>query len=289
MIAILSLILTILGILGTIFSPTLYEKIKPYLIKVRRLDIYDDKELDDFFSIYNNAFKEKDGYDNPAFLIQSLEEDEKNSRHVQCDEIYLVAKYNSSIIGFIACYYYPSKECAIIGYLANSTSNVELGKFVGSKFAKKLKHILPKECKYMIYEIDDKSLNGKEILFTRYVKNMKLNTYKVAFNIVRPKIDLDDNTEGELKLYIIPMSDNITGDTISKTIMLELLDFMLFCCYGDHYKETDDNHIIYQNYLKTKYENYSKILPERIPLLCITKGKANKGKRGIRKVKALIS
>jgi len=278
MLNIIGLILAILGIPLAIFGSAIFEKIKPFLIKVQRLNINNDKELEDFFNLFSKKFPEEEGNDNPGSLIQSLEEEEKRLRHVQCDEIYLVAKYNSRVIGFIACYYYPSKEYGIIGYMARTKAKNTLGQYASKRLIKKLKRILPKECKSLLFETRGRDCLTKGRLFGLWAKSMNLDSYQFDIVILKPKLNLDDTIEDPLKLHIVPLKDKLSGEIISKSKLLEILGFLLFCCYGDYYKITDNNHAIYHNYLKERYNIYCKTLPEFIPIIqlnVVNKSKIN--------------
>jgi hypothetical protein len=266
MLNIIGFIIAVLSIPLAIFSTPIFEKIKPYLIKVKRLNINNDRELEDFFDLFSEKFPEEEGNDNPGHLIQSLEEDEKRLRHVQCDEIYLVAKYNSRVIGFIACYYYPSAEYGIVGYMARSKEENAISQYGSKRLIKKLKRILPKECKSLLYETLGRQSLMKARLFSNLARNMNLISYQFDIDILKPRLNLDDTIDVLLKLFIVPLKDQLSGETISKSKFLEILDFLLFCCYGDYYKITDSNHIIYHNYLKERYNNYIKILPDFIPI-----------------------
>jgi hypothetical protein len=93
-----------------------------------------------------------------------------------------------------------------------------------------------------------------------------LNSYRIENEIIRPKLNLEDLTEGSIKLHIIPLLDKINGKTISKSKLLKILDFLFFCCYGDYYSKTDERHVKYQKYLKEKYANYVDVLPEKIKI-----------------------
>lgn len=262
------------GVLKFIFGDRIDEIKTLFQLRVKRLDIHDDLELQEFVYIYDKSFPEENGNYTSSFLISSLEDIEKNQnkRHVECDEIYLVAKYNNSIIGFLALYYYPIKKYGIIGYMAipkndpKSDKKANVNKYVGRKLVRKLLKIIPKDCELIVYETEGKKVTYKNKLFTNYSEKLKVNNYKIGIDILRPRIHLDDNTEDVLDLHIIPLKEEFKEKTITKEKLLAILDFLLFCSYGDFYPVSDKNHEKYHEYLKSKYNSYVDTLPDKILL-----------------------
>lgn len=235
-------------------------------IKVNRLDINNVNEIQDFIEVYDETFPYDGSNYTSGELLELFEDINNNKRHVTSDNIILVAKYKDSVVGFIACFYYPEKQYGIIGYFGKTKSFREEGKYVGTKLLKKLKAVLVEEhnCKLVVFELEFyKRDKTKTFLFKSYAKHLGLILYELSFEYYRPKLNMEDIKEERLKLLIIPISEPITIP-ISKEKVLDILSFIHLYCYGDYYERHDKMHQEFQNYMASRIDYYSQILPDII-------------------------
>ena len=242
-------------------------KIKELQIKVKRLNINNAREIQDFIEVYDAAFP----YDGTNYtsgeMLEMLEDIHNKKKHVSADNILLVAKYKDDVIGFIACFYYPQKKYGIIGYIANSNSNKELSKYVSPRLLKKLKNILLGEykCKLLVFELEpQKREKSKIILFKTLAKKLGLVAYELDFDYYRPKLNLEDTKdEAKLSLLVIPISYT-SMKSFTKEEILDILSFIHFYCYGDYYNKADNLHKQFQSYMESRMNVYKANLAENI-------------------------
>ncbi len=251
---------------GFIIEFFLPGKLKELQIKISRLDISNLKEIQDFIEVYEETFPYDGSNYTSGELLELLEDIHNSKKHVTADNIILVAKFKDSIVGFIACFYYPEKQYGIIGYFGKTKSFREEGKYVGTKLLKKLKTILVEEhkCKLLAFELEfNKRDKTKAFLFKSYAKQLGLSTYELGFDYYRPKLNLQDTKEEKLTLLVIPISETITN-SLSKEKVIDILSFIHFYCYGDYYEPHDTMHQEFQNYMQSRINFYQANLPDEV-------------------------
>lgn len=240
-------------------------KLKEIQIKVTRLDIKNTDDVNEFIDLYKITFPENGSNYTSDELIELFEDINNNNKHVKADNIILVAKYKDSIIGFIACFYYPEKEYGIIGYFGKSDQSKEYGKYVSSKILQKLKSILLKKhsCKLLVFELENDRQKGKSALFRFYAKNLGLTVKELKFDYYRPKMSLVDKDEPQLVLMVVPFLEEIPKK-VTKDKILDILSFIHFYCYGDYYDKDQREFEQFQAYLGQRMECYETILPDEV-------------------------
>ncbi len=252
---------------GSLIDFVLPGKLKELQIRISRLNINSPKEIQDFIDLYDETFPFDGSNYTSGELLEVLEDIQNSKKHVTADNIILVAKYQDKIVGFIACFFYPQKKYGIIGYFGKTKSFNDVGKYCGTKLLKELKKILIEkhDCELLVFELKiDEHIKGKKSLFKSYTKNLGLVVYELLnFQYFRPKLNLDDTTEEELELLIIPIK-NIVSTTFSKEKILDILNFIHFYCYGDYYEKDDNLHSAFQRYLQGRVEYYESNLQDEI-------------------------
>lgn len=240
-------------------------KLKEIQVKVSRLNVNNINDVDDFLELYAKAFPNNGNNYTTEEIVELFDDIKNNKKHVKADNIILIAKYKDSIIGFIACFYYPEKEYGIIGYFAKAESAKEQSKYVSLKLLQKLKNILLEEhsCKLVVFELENERREAKAALFKLYAKNLGLTVKEAKFNYIRPKMSLIDNNETQLLLMLIPIKEKIER-TIRKDKMLDILSFIHYYCYGDYYDNDQKEFAEFREYLITRMHYYDSVLPGEI-------------------------
>ncbi len=242
-------------------------KLKEFQIKIRRLNLNSEQEIQDFIDVYEEAFPYDGSNYSSGEILDFFQNIHTKKRHVKSDNIALVAKYKDSVIGFIICFYYPQKKYGIIGYFGKSNSHKDIGKYIAPKLLKELKSILLNQhkCKLLVFELESqKRSKAKIILFKLFATKLNFTAYELDFDYFRPKYNLEDtNTEEKLSLFVIPISESLKK-YITKKKVIDILNFIHFYCYGDYYDATSPSHVQFQNYMKARMKIYDSILPDKI-------------------------
>lgn len=245
-------------------------KLKEFQIKISRIKTTNHKEIQDFIEVYEETFPYDGSNYTAGELLEVFGDVNNKKKYVIADNILLVAKFKDSIVGFIACFYYPKKQYGIIGYFGKTKSFKEESKYTSLKLLKKLKAILVKDhkCKLIVFELEpSKKDRAKAFLFKLYAQQLNLIAYELDFEYYRPKLSLEDSKDEEkLALLVIPINDTIKK-TFSKNKVLDILNFIHFYCYGDYYNSKDNLHKQFQKYMHTRMEFYKTNLPEKIKVI----------------------
>lgn len=259
------ILIKIFGFLIEFFLPG---KVNELQLKISRLDISNPTEIEDFINLYEETFPDDGSNYTAEVFLEALEDIHNVNKHIAADNIILIAKYKDKIVGFTACFYYPQKKYGIIGYLGRTNSINKVGSHISIKLLKKLKSILVKEhdCKLLVFELEkQKRDKAKVYLFRSYAKKLGLRAFELMFDYWRPKLNLDDSKEDNLRLLILPINKTI-NNTMAKTEVLNILDFIYFDCYGDYYDEKDEKFQTFHDYLKNRIDFYKLSLPDTIKL-----------------------
>ncbi len=263
---------TILKGLGFLIKPFTKGKLIEWQIRVTELKFDDPVGVEDFTKLYNETFPDDGTNYTAEELLDAVEDPNNEKKHVQAHNITLIAYYNNAPIGFMACYYYPTLEYGIIGYIGRTKEATEKAgeavRYSTIKLIEKLNSIIHKKhkCKLLVYELEIGKRDGEKMqLFKSCAQKLNLKTYELDFDYWRPKTDLEDKSEEKLRLVVIPIQTSL-HQSMSKNEVLEILNFLHFYCYGDYYDISDPKFNVFQDYLKTRMAFYEKNLPDIIKI-----------------------
>lgn len=256
-------IFKILEYLLGLLWPDMLKKIQ---IRIARLDFKKPSQVESFVEIYHDTFPD-DGTNYPVNSILDAADDVQNSRkHVAADNIILIAKFRRKIVGFLACFYYPDKRFALLGYIGKLSAFKDLDNgYISLRLLRKLTSILSKEhnCQLLLFELQRKRDDSKVLLFRSFAKNIGLDMFELDFDYVRPKYHLKDSGEESLRLFIVPLQRRASA-VLSKKDTMDILDFLHNYCYGDFYDTGDDEYNEFQSYLRDRLAFYDASIPDQI-------------------------
>jgi len=96
------------------------------------------------------------------------------------------------------------------------------------------------------------------------VKSLDIQAYELQFDYQCPKVTLtDESHEYPSILLCIPIWKKLLTP-VPKQIIIDFLNFLYLCSYGDIYPIIDPKFNIYQEYLRQKIKYYEESLPNFI-------------------------
>lgn len=274
---------SLIGIGCTVAASFICKKTIRDNISVRRIKLADDKDILSLIQLYTELFPD-DSVDYTAEEIRELfdKQDEPDGlRHVDAEDILLVAKFKGAVVGFIFCHYYPERRKAIISYFGIDKNVLEARKFAAEVLLKHLEYLITrvhKECEYLFFDVarpgqmlsreENLERKARINLFMQCARTIGKKAYVFQFDYHSPKVSISEDThERPLVLMFIPLKDDISA-TISKEQVLTFLRFIFLDCYGDVYTVDDPRFEEYQAHLRENIREFEKSLPDNVNLNC---------------------
>jgi hypothetical protein len=270
----------IAGVVGAFLAFYIWKTKSRDRIYVSRITSPRDSAIEGAIELYSSLFVDDGTNYSVEELLELLGDDPKFTigRHIEAENIILVAKLRKEVIGFLICHFYVERRKAIISYLGINSQIIEAKRSASKVLFNKLKTVLLKhedECDFIFFDLQgvDSSLPQSEklkrkarpILFKRIAKRLGVRAYLLQFNYICPKVSMSDKArEYPFTLMCIPVHGQLAPKIPKKTVM-EFLIFIYLDCYGGIYSVSDPKFKAYNDYLKEKLKQYEETLPDAIP------------------------
>lgn len=289
------LVTVVLGAAGSLLAVFLLYAYKPIpsfvksaflvdKISIKRITSSGDNLIPSLMELYAGLFPEEDGTNysvDEFYQIADVKYEEP--RHVDVENIILVALNRGEVVGFIFCHLYPKRRKAIISYFGIDKT-VLLARKIGPSrqfgaarlLLIRLQGILiqSKCCDYLFFDLEGDDTKhspdvrherkARRVLFRNTAKALGYKAQEFQFAYHCPKVALTEFTrESPFSLFCIGITGPIP-DIVSKKQMMEFLEFVYIDGYGDFYSITDPRFEAHNAYLKRSIEDYEELLPERI-------------------------
>jgi len=249
-------------------------------ISVSRITTPRDPAIEGALELYSSLFADDGTNYSAVELVELIGDDPRftSGRHIQVENIILVAKLRREVIGFLICHFYAERRKAIISYLGINSQIIEAKRSASKELFGELKTILLQhvdECDFIFFDLlgVDPSLSKSEklkrkartILFKQIAKRLGVRAYLLQFDYICPKVSMSDKAmEYPFTLMCIPVHGELTPMIPKKTVM-EFLVFIYLDCYGGIYSTSDSRFKAYHDYLEEKLRRYEETLPDEIP------------------------
>lgn len=249
-------------------------------ISVKRITKPTDTHVQGLLDLYKSNFLKNDDDTNYSLseVAEFMNDKFEERRHVEGENIVLVAILKSEVVGFLFCHFYPERRKAIISYFAIDKRSNEARLKAADRLLLKLKKVLIKgnECDALFYESEGsdpviskherRERDARRVLFKLKAKAHGLKALEFQFQYECARVSLsDDLHERPFSLFCIGIREQIPVN-LPKKQLLEYLRFIHLDCYGDVYLEDDPRFEKHQAYLRTRLEHYEKNLPDTIPV-----------------------
>lgn len=125
-------------------------------ISVKRITKPTDKHVQGLLDLYESNFLKNDDDTNYSLseVAEFMNDKPEERRHVEGENIVLVAILKSEVVGFLFCHFYPERRKAIISYFAIDKRSNEARIKAADRLLLKLKKILIEgnKCDALFYE-----------------------------------------------------------------------------------------------------------------------------------------
>lgn len=247
-------------------------------IAVKRIRSSSEKHVEGLLSLYERLFPEETGTNYTIEeIVEFMDVKPEAERHVEVENITLVAVLKGEVVGFILSSLYPERRKAIVTYFAIDEKNDEARKSAAHPLLEKLKTLLIKsnKCDALFYESEGVDVNdsaderrtrrGRRLLFRLRARAFGLKALEFQFPYHCARVSLSqDAHESPFSLFCVGIRESIPV-SLSKKQLLEYLRFIYLDCYGDLYPKKDPRFQEHQAHLRRMLEHYEKTLPEVVP------------------------
>jgi hypothetical protein len=274
-----TIIIIVAGIPVAVIAAYIWEKTIRDRVYVRRVTMPDDDDLEELIELYTKLFPDEKTNYSGDFIIEMLDKDSEpaNVRHIQAEDIVLVARFKHEVVGFLFCHFYPARRKAIVSYYGIDGQFLEARKSAAGHLLRKLKAILTsksRQCEYLFFDVErpNSKLETKEnrkrkcriLLFKQSARHLHEKAYEIQFDYHSPRITLDEKThKASLVLMFIPLKGTVIS-SLEREEVGKFLEFVLLDCYGDIYRTDDPRFQQYHDHLNQLLKKYQKDMPARI-------------------------
>lgn len=232
--------------------------------------------MDGFVELYSTLFPDDETNYNAEEIVE-LTKVAKPDRHVDSENILLIALHRGTVVGFIRCHFYPDRRKAIVSYFGINKQVLEARRSAAKKLLLKLKKILSENrrvCDFLFFDLqkpedtiskaENSERRARPVLFKNRANSLGLKAYKFNFAYRCPKISLDhDAHEHPLVLMCVPLASSLER-IVPKATILEFLQFIYLDCYGDLYPVTNERFLRHREHLTQLLAEYETSLPDEI-------------------------
>ena len=248
-------------------------------IKVSRLTERDHVDATGVISLYTKVFDDDGTNYSPEELLDFLTRPVFTDRHIpNIENIVLVAKRRTTVVGFMFCHFYPERRKAIVSYYAIDRRDDTARATAARAMAVRLQQLLSetsRTCDYLFFDtqnpdaqigkIENRARRARPALFKLTADSLGLRAYKLDFNYRCPRVSLDpDAREHPFTLLCIPMQGVVLPVPVPKDTIIVFLRFIYEDCYGDVYPVSDPRFNEHRKYLSSLVETYQSSLPDFI-------------------------
>lgn len=246
-------------------------------ITVRRIKSSTYEHVEGLLDLYRTLFPEEDGTNySIEEMVEFLNAKFEAARHVEVENIALVAVLRDEVVGFIICHLYPTRRKAIISYFAIK-KEIPVARLKASRqLLVKLRDILVsgRACDVLFYDLqgfdastsktDRSERRARPVLFKQSAKFLGLKACEFQFEYQCPKVSMSESShEYPFSLFCIGVQVQMP-DSIPKQLMLEYLRFIYLDCYGDVYPVSDPRFQEHHAHLQKIIDRYETTLPELV-------------------------
>jgi hypothetical protein len=239
------------------------------------------EEVSGLLELYEELFPD-DGNNYTANEVLEFFADGNGSNrktHVKTEDYFLVATIKKTVIGFLFCHYYPEVRSGIVSYLGIKKESEEARTNAVAALLKKLMEFLCNRsapCDLLVFELQKiERITGKKqrgigrmAAFRKRALDFNSKAYEICIDYKRPKLSLDPKLKEEpLILAYVPLGSHTPLNSLSKSSVIKLLEFIHLYCYADFYEVSDPQFIQFQEYLKKRLASYEKNLPDMVPVV----------------------
>ena len=246
-------------------------------ISVKRIKSSTHEHVEGLLELYSTFFLTDDGvHYSLEEIVELLNANYEVARHVEVENIALVAVLRAEVVGFIFCHLYPQRRKAIISYFAIKKETPKARLKAAHQLLVKLKDILAKGrvCDVLFYDLqgfdaatsrhDRIERQARRVLFKQSAKSLGLEAREFQFEYQCPKVSMAESAhEYPFALYCIGIRTQIS-DRVPKQLMLDYLRFIYLDCYGDVYPVSDPRFQEHHAHLKSIVDRYEAVLPELV-------------------------
>lgn len=280
-----TILTSISGVVGAVVASFIWERKIRDRVYAKRITSPDDEDIPGLIELYTELFPDDTIDYSAEELCDFFEKQEEGEglRHVEADDILLVAKFKGAVVGFMFCHYYPERHKAIVSYYGIDKNVLEARKLAASVLLKSIEKLLVrkhKECEFLFFDV---ARPGKELskeenlerkarisLFMQSARLIRKKAYVFQIDYHSPRVSMADEThERPLVLMFIPLKTQIPT-IMKKSEVMSFLRYIFFDCYGDIYRVDDPRFEEYQKHLKEQVDEFEKVLPEEVLLSCNT-------------------
>lgn len=248
-------------------------------IIVSRLTERDHEDASAVVTLYTKIFQDDGTNYTPEELLDFLTKPIFTDRHLpKIENIVLIAKHHSSVVGFMFCHFYPDRKKAIVSYYAIDRRDERARMKAAGAMAKELHSLLShasRPCDFLFFDtqnpdaqlgkVENRERRARPALFKLTAESLGLHAYKLHFDYRCPRVSLDpDAREYPFTLLCIPLPGVTLNVPVPRDMVIQFLSFIYEDCYGDMYPVSDARFTEHHNYLARLVAEYQSTLPEFI-------------------------
>jgi hypothetical protein len=274
-----TVIIIIAGIPVAVIAAYIWEKTIRDRVAVRRITSPDDDDVEGLIELYTELFPDEKTNYSGDFIVEMLDKDSEptEARHVQAEDIVLVARFKREVVGFLFCHFYPARRKAIVSYYGIDGHFLEARKSAAGHLLKKLKAILTsrsRQCEYLFFDVErpnpkleieeNRKRKCRILLFKQSARHLREKAYEIHFDYQSPRITLGEKTHKTSLVLMFISLKAATVSSLEREELIKFLEFVLLDCYGDIYRTDDPRFEKYHEHLNQLLKKYQKDLPARI-------------------------
>lgn len=264
-------IITVIGGLVAAVLPAGIQKIQKWrreaehrAVTVARIHNPEDAEVWQALRLYERRIPATER-DEPDDIVRWLQEVKDETKRGVCklDDYFLVAHAGRDLAGFAYIQFYPATSLGFFSYLVVD-DRVPEARYcnVTTELLREARRLLThsRRCHAVIIEVDEPAAlrgpRGREAAarirhFKALARMVDCPLKSVSINYLQPKLALGDSMSAELKMRLMyaPLGANREPRRLHKRDVLDILDFLALCIYGDHFEHSLEQDRAYREYL----------------------------------------